>query len=99
MVKAILADHNLLREGMKKYIRQYRVDLNYKQSAWTRLQTEKNLYVITGLMYDWLEHLKVPILSRDDLSYVVLMGNHPEACLKKLDLVSSHISYFLLQHV
>lgn len=71
------------------------MDLNYRQSAWTRLQMEKNLYVLTGLMYDWLEHLKVPILSRDDLSYVVLLGNHPEACLKKLDLVSCVIYYFL----
>ena len=88
VVQALLADHNMLNDGIKKYIKQYKVDLNHRQSAWTRLQVERNLYVLTGLLYDWLEHLRVPVLSRDDLSYIVILGNHPEACLKKLDLVS-----------
>ncbi|XP_023712308.1 protein tyrosine phosphatase domain-containing protein 1 isoform X2 [Cryptotermes secundus] len=97
VVQALLADHNLLSDGIRKGIRQYRTDLNYRQSAWTRLQMEKNLYVLTGLMYDWLEHLKVPVLSRDDLSYIVLLGNRPEACLKKLDLATQYTLEYLLR--
>jgi protein tyrosine phosphatase domain-containing protein 1 len=99
VVQALLADHNTLSDGIRKYIRQYKVDLNHRQSAWTRLQVEKNLYVLTGLLYDWLEHLRVPVLSRDDLSYIVILGKHPEACLKKLDLVSYHFYYFLLAEI
>jgi protein tyrosine phosphatase domain-containing protein 1 len=90
VVQALLADHNMLSDGMRKYIRQYRVDLNHRDSAWTKLQMEKNLYVLTGLLYDWLEHLRVPILGKDDLTYIVILGNQPAACLKKLDLVSCH---------
>jgi len=96
MVQALLADHNILSDGIRKYIKQYKVDLNHRQSAWTRLQVEKNLYVLTGLLYDWLEHLRLPVLSRDDLSYIVILGNNPEACLKKLDIVSYHFYCFLL---
>jgi protein tyrosine phosphatase domain-containing protein 1 len=99
VVQALLADHCMLEDGMRKYIRQYRVNLNHRQSAWTRLQMEKNLYVLTGLLYDWLEHLRVPVLSRDDLSYIVILGNQPEACLKKIDLVSCHVHYFIQANV
>jgi len=88
VVQALLTDHNMLSDGIRKHIKQYKVDLNHRQSAWTRLQVEKNLYVLTGLLYDWLEHLRLPVLSRDDLSYIVILGNNPEACLKKLDIVS-----------
>ncbi|XP_069693915.1 protein tyrosine phosphatase domain-containing protein 1-like [Periplaneta americana] len=97
VVQALLADHNMLSDGMKKYIRQYRVDLNHRQSTWTRLQVEKNLYVLTGLLYDWLEHLRVPILSRDDLSYIVILGNHPETCLKKLDVSGQYVVEYLFR--
>lgn len=99
VVQALLADHNMLGDEIRKYIRQYKVDLNHRQSAWTRLQVEKNLYALTGLLYDWLEHLRVPVLSRDDLSYIVILGKHPEACLKKLDLVSYHFCYVLLAEI
>jgi len=97
VVHALLADHNVLSDGIRKYIKQYKVDLNHRHSAWTRLQVEKNLYVLTGLLYDWLEHLRLPVLSRDDLSYIVILGNHPEACLKKLDIVSYHFFTFYCQ--
>lgn len=99
VAQALLADHNMLSDGTRKCIRQYRVDLNHRQSAWTRLQMDKNLYVLTGLLYDWLEHLRVPVLCRDDLSYIVILGNQPEACLKKLDLVSCHVCYFILVNI
>ncbi|GFG37415.1 hypothetical protein Cfor_05161, partial [Coptotermes formosanus] len=97
VVQALLADHNMLGDEIRKYIRQYKVDLNHRQSAWTRLQVEKNLYALTGLLYDWLEHLRVPVLSRDDLSYIVILGKHPEACLKKLDLGSQYVLEYLFR--
>ena len=97
VVQALLADHNMLNDSVKKYIRHLRVELNHRQSAWTRLQVEKNLFVLSGLLFDWLEHLRVPILSRDDLSYIVILGSQPEACLKKLDIVS--YCYFTLNYV
>ncbi|PSN44961.1 hypothetical protein C0J52_05490 [Blattella germanica] len=97
VIQALLADHNMLSDGIKKYIRQYRFDLNIRQSAWARLQVEKNLYVLTGLLFDWLEHLRIPILSRDDLSYIVILGTHPEGCLRKLELSSQYVVEYLFR--
>ncbi|KAJ9575419.1 hypothetical protein L9F63_025631, partial [Diploptera punctata] len=97
VLQALLADHSLLGENVKKYVRQLRVDLNHRQSAWTRLQVEKNLYVLTALLFDWLEHLRVPILSRDDLSYIVILGSQPEVCLKKFDIASQYIIEYLFR--
>ncbi|KDR18115.1 protein tyrosine phosphatase domain-containing protein 1-like [Zootermopsis nevadensis] len=97
VAQALLADHNVLSDGTRKYIKQYRVNLNHRQSAWTRLQMEKNLYVLTGLLFDWLEHLRLPVLSRDDLSYIVILGSQPESCLKKINLASQYVLEYLFR--
>ncbi|GLH11664.1 Protein of unknown function [Gryllus bimaculatus] len=96
-VQALLANHCMMGEGTKKYVRQLRVDLNHRQSAWGRLKIERNLYVLTNLLFEWLEHLKSPILDRDDLSYIVILGSQPETCLKKLDLITQYTLEYLLR--
>ncbi|XP_068082247.1 protein tyrosine phosphatase domain-containing protein 1 [Anabrus simplex] len=99
VVRALLADHDLLGEGTKKYMKQYRIELNVKQSTWARLKVERNLYVLTGLLYEWMEHLKTPILTRDDLSYIVIFGMKPGICLKKLDMATQYTLEYLLRVV
>lgn len=50
----------------------YKVDLNNRASTWNRLETEVDIKVLTGLLFEWLEHLKSPILGRDGITYVVI---------------------------
>ena len=42
----------------------YQVDLNYKTSAWDRLETETNLSLLSLLLMEWLEHLKTPVIDK-----------------------------------
>lgn len=56
--KAMLASHNDADDNCA-LSKKYKADLNYKTSAWDRLNCETNLSVLTGLLLEWLEHLKV----------------------------------------
>jgi len=53
-------------------LEQYRSSLNYKLSAWDRLDTEINIWVLAALLFEWLEHLKTPILDKDSITYIVI---------------------------
>lgn len=48
------------------------MDLNVKLSAWDRIDTETNLFTLTSLLYEWMEHLKRPILDKEGITYVVI---------------------------
>ncbi len=72
--------------------KQYRTDLNYKMSAWDRIDTETNLFVLTALLLEWLEHLRQPILDKDGITYVVIHCDNIDAALKRLP---NHVCYIL----
>eukprot|EP00095_Tigriopus_kingsejongensis_P006903 snap_masked-scaffold126_size328755-processed-gene-1.1 protein:Tk06903 transcript:snap_masked-scaffold126_size328755-processed-gene-1.1-mRNA-1 annotation:"protein tyrosine phosphatase domain-containing protein 1" len=72
--------------------RQYRMDLNHKVSAWDKLETESNLFVLTALLLEWLEHLKAPVLNKDGITYIVIRCDNIDAALRKLPI---HVCYIL----
>jgi len=39
---------------------------------------EKNAYVLSALLFEWLEHLKVPVLDKDGITYVVIYCDNVE---------------------
>ncbi|XP_041711828.1 protein tyrosine phosphatase domain-containing protein 1 isoform X2 [Coregonus clupeaformis] len=61
--------------------------------AWERLCTlEKDPFVLSGLMWTWLEQLKEPVISVKDVQKLDLNDSdpaNPEAVFKPLDQVSS----------
>ncbi|ROT81137.1 Protein tyrosine phosphatase domain-containing protein 1 [Penaeus vannamei] len=97
--EAILVDHSVLNTEFKKQLKNYRIELNVKQSAWERLNTETNLYLLTGLLFTWLEHLRTPVLGVDALSYIVLASSKPEVCLRKLDKEVRYTLEYLIRFV
>ena len=78
IVEAILADHTNISEELKTKISQHKVNLNHGMSSWTSVQSENNLTVLTGLLMDWLEHLKTPIINQDNLSNIVIYSSKPQ---------------------
>ncbi len=67
-----------------KLIRQYRTEMNFKLSAWDRIETETNLFVLSALLFEWMEHLKAPILDKDGITYVVIYCDNIDQALKRL---------------
>ena len=69
-------------------------------SAWDRLDTENDLFVLTGLLLEWLEHLKTPALGKDAITYVVIHCDDVElamskVCLEKLMICFRFPIFFL----
>ena len=42
----------------------FRVELNFRLSAWDRLDAEPDPLVLANLLLSWMEHLKAPILDQ-----------------------------------
>ncbi|CAG7815757.1 unnamed protein product [Allacma fusca] len=100
VVRALLSDHIHLVEGLARYVRQYRIELNRSGvGAWIRLSNEKNLYVLTALLYLWMEHLKSPILGPEELTNVVLHAHDIQETLRRLPPESASTLDYLLHFV
>lgn len=70
----------------------YRVDLNFRLSAWDAIDTETDLFVLTSLLFEWMEHLRRPILDKEGITYLVIHCDDVEAALRKLP---NHMCYVL----
>ena len=53
-------------------------------SAWDRLDTENDLFVLCGLLLEWLEHLRTPALGKDAITYVVIHCDNVETAMSKV---------------
>ena len=53
-------------------------------SAWDRLDTESDLFVLAALLLEWLEHLKSPALGKDAITYVVIHCDNVELAMSKV---------------
>ena len=62
-------DKSKMRGDVKRVLG-FRMELNYRLSAWDRLEAEPDLFVLANLLLTWMEHLKSPILDQ------VGTGNH-----------------------
>lgn len=86
---AILADHSTINENIQTIIWQYQTNLKHGQSSWKKIKLETSLLVLTGLLMEWLEHLKIPIIHQNNLNHIVVYGNDPQTCLQKFELVNT----------
>ncbi|KAK7068888.1 Protein tyrosine phosphatase domain-containing protein 1 [Halocaridina rubra] len=50
-------------------------------------------------MFAWMEHLRIPILDVDNLSYIVLASHKPEVCLRKMDKETRYTLEYLIRFV
>lgn len=64
----------------------WQAELNGVEGAWERLCAEQDPLVLSGLMWSWLEQLKEPVISGEDLA--LLLGDasyHPQRALDSLE--------------
>ncbi|KAI4491255.1 hypothetical protein M0802_010289 [Mischocyttarus mexicanus] len=99
VVKALIKDSTNLSDKIKKCLQQYQVDLNNRCTSWQRLELETDLDVLFGLLYEWLETLKNPILDVDNLSYIVVWSSKPERCFEKIPSSSRYLLEYLLRFI
>ncbi|XP_012340481.1 protein tyrosine phosphatase domain-containing protein 1-like [Apis florea] len=98
-IRVLIRDNAILPEKTKKCIQDYQMDLNHRSTAWQRLQMETDLDVLSGLLFEWLETLKHPLLDVDSLSYIVVWSSKPERCLEKLPSCNRYLLEYILRFI
>ncbi|XP_067133016.1 protein tyrosine phosphatase domain-containing protein 1-like [Centruroides vittatus] len=99
IVKALIASHCLLGPEFQSHLKQYQKDLNNRGSAWERLAKESDPILLTGILWSWLDHLKTPILNKQDLTYIVLKSEKPVDALARLDKDTRFTIEYLIRFV
>ncbi|XP_038668660.1 protein tyrosine phosphatase domain-containing protein 1-like isoform X1 [Scyliorhinus canicula] len=54
-------------EDLIDKVEMWQRELNVREGTWERIRTEKNPYVLCSLMWSWLEQLKEPVISKEDV--------------------------------
>lgn len=87
LVEALLMDYNELGSDYKKIIKQYQHQINNSQLGWLKLSVEKDLRILAGLLYEWLENLKTPIISIHCFEHIVINYKQADVCFQKFPVV------------
>ncbi|NXC34060.1 PTPC1 protein, partial [Campylorhamphus procurvoides] len=64
-----LADINefLGEEEVKQKVEIWQKELNSRDGAWDKICTERDPFILCSLMWSWIEQLKEPVISKDDV--------------------------------
>ncbi|XP_038005320.1 protein tyrosine phosphatase domain-containing protein 1 isoform X2 [Motacilla alba alba] len=64
-----LADINefLGEDEVKQKVEMWQKELNSQDGAWDKICTERDPFVLCSLMWSWIEQLKEPIISKEDV--------------------------------
>ncbi|XP_015928881.1 protein tyrosine phosphatase domain-containing protein 1 [Parasteatoda tepidariorum] len=99
LIKALMSDHLLQGNDFQNKIKSIQKELNNRSSAWERLKREKDIRLLTALMWSYMEHLKEPILSKQDLTYIVLRAEKPVNALVRLDKGTRYTTEYLIRFI
>ncbi|TRY60646.1 hypothetical protein DNTS_033841 [Danionella cerebrum] len=89
LVAQALAVH-LERDGKKEQVQRvsvWQADLN-RQGSWERLCLEKDPFILTGILWSWLEQLREPIISAVDVRTLEAADVKSQTLLESLDRAS-----------
>ena len=80
-------------------LKKYQTDLNYRMSSWDRLSTETSLMVLSTLLFEWLEHLKTPVIDKDNITYIVILCENLEKAFKRLPTAQGYVVEYLVRFI
>ncbi|KAF2883896.1 hypothetical protein ILUMI_22281 [Ignelater luminosus] len=96
VVTALLVDYENIDEQSKQIILQYEMEINSSQLGWARLKAETNMTILTVLLFEWIENLKLPVLGKENLETIVIHYKQPETCFKKIILEDAYLIEYLI---
>ncbi|XP_072203871.1 protein tyrosine phosphatase domain-containing protein 1 isoform X2 [Excalfactoria chinensis] len=66
--KALANINEFLEEDeVKQKVEMWQKELNSRDGAWDKISTERDPFILCSLMWSWIEQLKEPIISKDDI--------------------------------
>ncbi|XP_078292229.1 protein tyrosine phosphatase domain-containing protein 1 isoform X4 [Panthera onca] len=64
-------------EGVKRKVEMWQKELNSRDGAWERICGERDPSILCSLMWSWVEQLKEPVITKEDVD--MLAGSRTEA--------------------
>ncbi|XP_022101237.1 uncharacterized protein LOC110984913 [Acanthaster planci] len=94
-------DFNRVLAGLHLRVESLQHNLNRSTSAWEIVSTEEDPFVLSMLMWSWLEHLEKPILSKADIQRLSAEFNEedPAVAFKNLSRGVKHTMDCILKTV
>ncbi|XP_033879788.3 protein tyrosine phosphatase domain-containing protein 1-like isoform X1 [Acipenser ruthenus] len=60
-------------------------ELNSREGAWDRICTERDPFVLSGLIWSWLEQLKEPVITKEDIQILAQKCDNPDEAIYTLE--------------
>ncbi|XP_031731268.1 protein tyrosine phosphatase domain-containing protein 1 isoform X2 [Anarrhichthys ocellatus] len=83
VAKALAMD--LTDKDFTSKVSMWQTELNSREGAWERLCMERDPLVLSGLMWSWLEQLKDPVISSEDVKALSEKNVNPQNALDSLE--------------
>nr|XP_037273148.1 protein tyrosine phosphatase domain-containing protein 1-like [Rhipicephalus microplus] len=99
VASALLLEHKLLGAAYLARLRKYQRELNTRGAAWDKVSIEEDPVILSGLLWYWLDELREPVLSKRDLTVVVVRPTNPVAVLQKLNKATRFTTEYLVRFV
>ncbi|XP_077495876.1 protein tyrosine phosphatase domain-containing protein 1-like [Amblyomma americanum] len=99
VASALLLEHKLLGPVFLARLRKYQRELNSRGAAWDKLNVEEDPAILAGLLWFWLDELREPVLSKQDLTSVVVRPTNPVAVLLKLNKATRFTTEYLVRFI
>ncbi|XP_074054452.1 protein tyrosine phosphatase domain-containing protein 1 isoform X2 [Macrotis lagotis] len=58
-------------EEIKQKVEMWQKELNSRDGAWERICGERDPFILCGLMWSWVEQLKEPVITKEDVDLLV----------------------------
>jgi len=88
-MRVVVTNGNAEEEGVAKVMNRVSTiakSLNESDSGWDEIESLTDPLLLSGLLWSWIEQLKEPILTRQDLNVIVSASSKPmEKILRNLD--------------
>ncbi|KAJ7316824.1 hypothetical protein JRQ81_002986 [Phrynocephalus forsythii] len=96
-----LADLNefLEAEEVKQKVEIWQKELNSQNGAWDKIGTERDPFILSSLMWSWIEQLKEPLLSKNDIDVLSKNNTNCQEVLKLLEKGKYHTILCILNCV
>ncbi|XP_041975630.1 uncharacterized protein LOC121730577 isoform X2 [Aricia agestis] len=97
--EAFVCDHQSLPSEQQRHLKQLRGDIDHRREAMARIDEEDNPEILTGLLFEWLEGLKTPVLGTEDLATIISRSHRVDSCVPAMKMEDVILIEYLLRFV
>nr|XP_033782530.1 protein tyrosine phosphatase domain-containing protein 1 isoform X2 [Geotrypetes seraphini] len=72
-------------EEIKEKIKMWQKELNSREGAWDKICTEQNPFILCSLMWSWIEQLKEPLITKENITILANKCTEPQGALNFLE--------------